>query len=265
MGKYLVSAIVSLKEDTVYPISVLIWRLRNVLRLLVIYALWLGIIGVDQRFLGYSSTAVLSYILLTLMVQALVFSSRTIDVTEMISSGDLSNFLLRPINFFRYFFVLDLSNKVLNLFFSFFEFFLFVLFFKPPFYLQMDLVRIISFVILLILALLIYFYINLILGFIAFFAPENTWAPRFLFFMIVGFLAGELFPLDLLPTNLFKALMLTPFPYLIYFPIAVYLGRFALGTIVSYFLVMVFWLVFLYHSSLYLWQRGLKSNEAWGK
>lgn len=265
MKKYYLACLVSLKEDTVYPLSILTWRIRNILRLFVVYALWSGIASETQSFLGYSSSAIISYVLLTLIVQAVVFSSRTIDVTEMISSGDLSNFLLKPINLFRYFFALDLGNKTLNLVFSLFEFWFFLIFFKPTLLGPASLPHLFLFLLSLILALLIYYFINLALGFIAFFAPENTWAPRFLFFMTVGFLAGELFPLDLLPPILFRFLMLTPFPYLIYFPIAVYLGKIDLGSLTTYSLVIIVWLFLLRFLTVWLWQRGLKANEAWGR
>ncbi len=265
MKKYWTALTVSLKEDTVYPLSILTWRVRNILRLFVVYALWSGITSETQNFLGYSSSAILSYVLLTLIVQAVVFSSRTIDVTEMISSGDLSNFLLKPINLFHYFFALDLGNKTLNLVFSFFEFCLFLIFLKPPLFFSATPTRFFLSLLFLILALLIYFFINLALGFITFFAPENTWAPRFLFFMAVGFLAGELFPLDLLPRIFFRVLMLTPFPYLIYFPIAVYLRKFDLGSLAFYSMIIVVWLFLLYFLTVRLWHRGLKSNEVWGR
>lgn len=265
MKKYWRSLILALKEDTVYTLSVAAWRVRTVMRVLIVYALWSSFLYSYNTFAGYSKTSLLSYILLTMMVQAIVFSSRTIDVSADISSGDLTNILLKPINYFKYYLAQDLGNKAMNFAFSVVEFSLFIYVFKPPFFFQNNWSILLTFSLLMILSTLIYYFINLILGFLAFYNPENVWAPRFLFFMILDFLAGAIFPLDILPPVIFKGLMLTPFPYFLYFPIAVYLGKFQGASLLFYSSIGLFWLVFLGWVATRLWRLGLKAYEAWGR
>ena len=100
---------ISLKTDTVYIASVLAWRIRSVLRVLVVYVLWSSLLLSYGSVSDYSRTALLSYVLLTMIVQAVVFSSRTIDISNDISSGDLTNILLKPISYFKYYFLLFIS------------------------------------------------------------------------------------------------------------------------------------------------------------
>ena len=257
--------VVSLKGDTVYIASVLAWRIRSVLRVLVVYVLWSSLLLSYGSVSDYSRTALLSYVLLTMIVQAVVFSSRTIDISNDISSGDLTNMLLKPVNYFKYYLAQDLGNKAMNLVFSLAEFSLFIYFFKPPLFLQSDLVLSGISILLLVLAVFIYYFLNIILGFFSFYNPENVWAPRFLFFVIVDFLAGSLFPLDILPPMFFKLLMLTPFPYFLYFPIAVYLGKFIGVSLVFYSFIGLVWLFVLSRLAVVLWRRGLKAYEAWGR
>ena len=245
--------------------SVLAWRIRSVLRVLVVYVLWSSLLFDYGSVSHYSRATLLSYVLLTMIVQAVVFSSRTIDISNDISSGDLTNILLKPINYFKYYLAQDLGNKAMNLVFSLAEFSLFIYFFKPPLFLQSGLVLLGMFILLLIFAVFMYYFINIILGFLAFYNPENVWAPRFLFIMIVDFLAGSLFPLDILPPTIFKLLMLTPFPYLLYFPTAVYLGKFTGLSLVFYSFIGVIWLFALSRLATVLWRRGLKAYEAWGR
>lgn len=264
MKKYWAALVISLKEDTVYSLSVLAWRVRTVLWVLVVYILWSSFL-VGGGFGLYSRSQILSYILLTIVVRTVVFSSRTIDVSANIASGDLSNLLLKPINYFKYYLSQDLGNKGLNLIFSFFEFAAFLYFFKPPFLVQKGAGPVAAFFLALLLAIFIYYFVNILQGFLAFYIPENVWAPRFLFFMSVDFLAGGLFPLDLLPAWAFKALMLTPFPYLLYFPSAVYLGRFAGFEFVYYSGLALAWLLFLFFLAQSAWYKGLKVYEAWGR
>lgn len=263
--KYWFSAVVSLKGDTVYIASVLSWRVRSVLRVLVVYVLWSSLLLGYGSVSHYSRTTLLSYVLLTMIVQAVVFSSRTIDISNDISSGDLTNILLKPVNYFKYYLAQDLGNKAMNLVFSIVEFSLFIYFFKPTLFLQPNLVLLGVSILLLILAGFIYYFLNIILGFLAFYNPENVWAPRFLFFMIVDFLAGSLFPLDILPPMFFKLLMLTPFPYFLYFPISVYLGKFTGGSLVLYSFIGLMWLFVLSRLAVILWRLGLKAYEAWGR
>lgn len=265
MKKYWVSLKTGLKEDVVYPASVLAWRVRVVLRVLVIYILWDSLLLGTAGFAGYSRSQLLTYILLTILVQTLVLSSRTINVGTMISSGDLSNFLLKPVSFFRYFFALDLGNKGMNLAFSVLEFSLFFYFFRPPLVLTLRPFELASAFAVAILALFLYFYVNLALGFVTFFSPENTWAPRFLFFMVLEFLAGALFPLDILPRGLYRILMLTPFPYFLYFPTAALLGRFRWVELIFYGLCGLLWFIIFRKLAEVLWRRGLSAYEAWGR
>jgi len=257
--------VVSLRGDTVYIASVLSWRVRSVLRVLVVYVLWSSMLSGYGYVSHYSRNTLLSYVLLTMIVQAVVFSSRAIDISSDISSGDLTNILLKPINYFKYYLAQDLGNKAMNLVFSLVEFSLFIYFFKPPLFLQSDLVLLGISILLLILAVFIYYFLNITLGFLAFYNPENVWAPRFLFFVIVDFLAGSLFPLDILPPTLFKLLMLTPFPYFLYFPIAVYLGKFTGVSLIFYSIIGMAWLFALSRLAVVLWRHGLKAYEAWGR
>lgn len=265
MRKYWYSLVAGLKEDTVYTLSVLAWRVRSIMQILVVYILWSSFLVGPSGFAGYSRPHLLTYVLLTMVTRTIVFSSRTIDVSDMISGGDLSNFLVKPVNFFKYFFSLDLGNKAMNLAFSIFEFSIFIYVFRPPFFLPNNVLVIIIFALLLVLATFIYFFINMCLGFLAFYTPENVWAPRFLFFMILDFMVGGLFPLDILPDFMFKLLMLTPFPYFLYFPIAVYLGKFTGWAFLAYGFVGIFWAFILLRLTVYLWEVGLRAYGAWEK
>ena len=168
MAKYYASLVTALKSDTTYVLSVLAWRVRNVLRVLVIYVLWLSILSFYPAFSGYSTDSILTYILLAMMVQAVVFSSRTIDVSNDISSGDFSNILLKPIDYFKYYLAQDTGNKFMNFSFSFFEFLAFLYIFKPPLFIQTSGNLVILFFICLIISTFIYYYANMIFSLLAF-------------------------------------------------------------------------------------------------
>jgi len=95
------------------------------------------------------------------------------------------------------------------------------------------------------------------LSFIGFWSKE-TWAPRFLFFIIVSFLSGMYFPLDIVPRAIYNILILTPFPYLLFIPLKIYLGQVDLNFILRGLLLSLFWIYLLNIFMKNLWNKGLK-------
>jgi ABC-2 type transport system permease protein len=208
----------------------------------------------------------LTYVFLVLIVRAFVLSSRAIDVSGEIARGELANYLLKPISFFKYYFTKDLSSKSLNLIFAFFEIIILFLILKPPIYLQTDTFFLVGFMIAVVLAIVMYFILTMITSFVPFWIPEAAWGVNFLFTAIfVEFFSGSIFPLDILPEAFYTGVSYTPFPYLIYFPIQIYLGQVNLSAMLRGFTVMMVWigvLVILMNS---LWLKGLRVFQAHGK
>jgi ABC-type uncharacterized transport system permease subunit len=61
------------------------------------------------------------------------------------------------------------------------------------------------------------FFINMLFGFLAFWAPD-VWAPRFLFFVIMFFVSGSTFPLDIYPEIVVKYCRIPHSPTSSFFP-----------------------------------------------
>src|SRR3990167_5333150 len=93
---------VSWSNGLVYRLNFVMWRVRVVVQLLSVYFLWLAIFGQTENAFGYSRAEMLTYIILIGLIRSLVFSSRSIDAQEEISSGNLSNYLVKPVNYFNY-------------------------------------------------------------------------------------------------------------------------------------------------------------------
>lgn len=264
MKKYYIIARNTWDEMLTYRVSFIMWRLRNVIQLLTIYFLWSVILPTGKTLLGYSQSLMLTYILGTSLLDSIVLSSRTYAVGEEINNGNLMNFLLRPINYFMYWFSKDLGDKFMNLCFSTVELILIFIILKPPFFIQTNPFYILPFIFSIILSLFMYFFINFLLGLIGFWSPE-IWAPRFIFITLLGFFAGSLFPLDILPRAVYEILRLLPFTYLLYFPLKIYLGQLSFLEIVTGLSVSVFWTFAIYFIVRTVWQKGLKNYTAYGR
>lgn len=264
MKKYLIIAKNMIDETVSFRLNFVMWRVRVILQILTLYFLWLSILPQNASFLGYSQSLMITYILGTSILSAFVLASRSHSIGDEINKGDLSNFLLKPLNYFLYHFARDLGDKFMNLIFSAAE--LTILFFilKPPLFIQTDPLYLLLAIITAVFALILYFFINFLLGLIGFWSPE-VWAPRFIFFIVITFFAGGLFPLDILPKSIFEIFQFLPFTYLLYFPLKIYLGQLAFTEIFRGITVSFVWIILMFLIVKSVWNIGLKLYTAQGR
>lgn len=267
MNKYLSVFKISFQQEFVYRINFIMWRVRNLLRFFLVFFLWDTVFSDPNRVLfGYDRSMILTYVFGLLIIRGFVFSARSFEAAGEISRGDLSNYLVKPLSYFKYWLSRDMSSKVLNLVFAVFETIILFLILKPPFFVQKDPVFLIGFLFALILATFIYFVMLFLTSSIPFWVPEAGWGAHFLVSVIlVEFLSGALFPLDVLPGVIQKIINYTPFPYLLFFPIQIYLGKISGPLMFRGILVSLFWAVILWIIFNSVWKRGLKVYQAHGR
>jgi len=265
MRKYFQVIKITFQAIFVYRLNFILWRFRALVQLLVLYFLWLAVIPEGTTLFGYDQAKILTYILGTSIVRSFILSSRSVDAAGEIASGALANFLLRPINYLKYWFSKDIADKILNLFFSIIGIFLILILLRPPIIIQNNPMIIFLTIVTIILGIILYFYLSFLLSMVAFWTPENVWPPRFLSMIIIEFLAGSLFPLDILPVGVFKALKLLPFTYLLFFPLNVYLGKLTTQEIFTGVLISIFWIIVFWQLAKALFRLGLRNYVAWGR
>lgn len=245
MSKYLAVFNVTWENMLVYRLNFALWRVRSVLQLLVIYFIWWTVFQTNEKIFGYTESSILTYVLVTAVIRAMITSSRVMDVSSHINEGSIVNFLVRPLNFVAFYFTRDLSDKLLNIFFVIFEVTLLIMLLKPQFILQKDISTLGLFILATLLGLILFFCLSFILGLLAFWL-ENAWGPYFLLFVLFEGLGGTLFPIDVLPKEIAQVLLLTPFPYFVYFPAKLYLGSLSSTEIMWGFIALCFWIVSLW-------------------
>ena len=267
MKKYLSVFRISFQQEFAYRANFVMWRVRNVLRIFLVFFLWDSIFSDPGRTLfGYDRSKILTYVFGILIVRAFVLSARAADVAGEIANGDLSNYLLKPVSYFKYWLTRDLSSKVLNMGFAGVEALLLFFVLKPPFFIQTQMAPLVIFAASLFLAMFIYFTLLFITSAVPFWMPEMAWGAHFLMTVIfIEFLSGALFPLDILPKGIQTVLSYTPFPYLLFFPLQVYLGRVVGAEALKGILVSGVWLVILWFAMNAIWKRGLKAYQSHGR
>jgi len=266
MKKFFTIISTSMQMEFAYRFNFIMWRVRNVLRIFLVFFLWDAIYSSPDRILfGYSRAQMMTYVFGLIIVNAFVRSNRSGDVAGDISSGRINVDLLRPVNYFYYWFTRDISSKILNLGFAAIEAALLFFLLKPEFFLQTNPFTWIFFILALFLAMIVYFLITFLTSALPLWHPEIAWGARFLFGMIfVEFLSGALFPLDVLPQSIQSVINWTPFPYLIFFPIQVYLGKVGGIVLLKGLLVTGAWVGILWVTLNRIWEKGLKTYQAYG-
>jgi len=260
MRKYLTVFTTTVKEYAAYRLNFLLWRFRAVLNLIVIFFLWNAVLEKQNTFGNYGKESLLTYIILVNLIINFVLGTRTAEIAGEINNGDIINILLKPVSFFKFYWMRDLADKAVNIFFAILEVALLVYFFKIPLITPHN---ILLFIVLFIVGTLISFFINLMLSFIAFWTTE-VWAPRFVFFMVVSFLSGSFFPLDLLPKPVYYAMLATPFPYLYYLPTKILVGQ--TDKIIYFEVLMAFvWLLLAWLLTRLMWNKGNRNFSFWGR
>jgi ABC-2 type transport system permease protein len=257
---------ISWSNGFVYRLNFVMWRVRSVIQLLVVYFLWLAIFKEGGTIVGYDRSMILTYVLGTAILRSFVLGSRSQDIGREIASGDLNNFLLRPLNYFGNWLSRDLADKVLNLIFVAIELIILILLLQPSIIIQTQVFYVASFLFASFIALLIYFFLSFLISSITFWYPEHSgWPARFLLFVIIEFLSGGLFPLDIFPKAAFNILRLLPPAYFLFYPLQIYLGRLSIQEVLSTLLIMFSWLAILIFISRLVWHKGLKVYGAYGR
>jgi ABC-2 type transport system permease protein len=82
--------------------------------------------------------------------------------------------------------------------------------------------------------------------------------------VIMEVAGGAIIPLSFFPGVLQKLLMVLPFPYMIYLPMQIYLGKIPLSGVPFEFIKESVWIMGLILLNLVIWKRGVRQYVSMG-
>ena len=263
MKKYLTAYAIALQQVLQRRSSLLMDRLGGVAILLSLYYFWRALLGSSRSFLGYTPEQMLSYVLVMNVLRSFVFTGRGWELVGDISTGRISSYLVRPINYHGYSLALDLAQKTVHLFAALFEIGVLILVIGAPIYVPHAWQTWLLFTAAVGASSLLFFFLEFMVSSLAFWTSESG-GPLFCFELFLQFAAGAFFPLDVLPKALQRALAMTPFPYMVFFPINIYLERFSAAEAAKTLAVQAAWLIACVWAARALWRVGLDNYAAEG-
>lgn len=263
MKKYIQLIKLSWQNGFVYRISLLMWRFRQFLSSLMAMTVWTVIYQTQSAVLGYDQDQMITYIFLSAFLQSFILATALNSLSSRVYSGEISSLLLKPVSLFGYLAMEDIADKLRNIAFIVIESSLLFLLFLPAIPMP-TLGHFVLFVLAAFMGAILNFIINLLFGSIGFWSPD-TWGPKFMFFIMVEFTAGKLFPLDILPPMIRNIVYMTPFPYFSFVQTQIFLGRLSNLEIFKNLGILSIWIVGLYILNRWIWQRGLRDYAAAGQ
>jgi ABC-2 type transport system permease protein len=206
----------------------------------------------------------ISYYLLTTVVDALTaVNEDDWQIAADIKDGQISQFLLKPIDYLLYRLCLFVSGRITYLAVATVPLVIFIFCLRQYFVLPADWWTVGWFLFSILLTALLQFFMSYTMAMLAFWVLEVS-TFIFILFAFEYIASGHLFPVDILPRYLERLLYFTPFPYQLYFPISIYMGKAAGQDLFLGLMAQLFWVGAAYGLARFMWQRGIKKYSAVG-
>ncbi len=267
MRKYWHVIGIGLQSNLTYRFNYLTRTLFSFIPLFAMLSLWRTIYASNQGAAvqnGFTQAQMIFYYMLVAVVD--VFTAVNEDdwqIAADIREGNISQFLLKPVDYLWYRLCLFFSGRLAFIMMAIVPLAIFIFCFRAYFVVPVNGVALVVFPLSLLLTALLQFFISYAMAMLAFWLLEIS-TFIFILFAFEYLASGHLFPLALLPAPVFHALLFTPFPYLLYFPISVYMGKLTGGELWLGLGIQAAWVLLAYGLARFLWGRGIKKYSAFG-
>src|SRR6185436_19334570 len=174
-----------------------------------------------------------------------------------IREGAINQFLLKPIDYLTYRLCLFASGRMIYVAVAAIPVTLFIVFQRQYWVAPRDGLTLGLFIVSLTLTALLQFFISYTMALLAFWVLEIS-TFIFIVFAFEYIAGGHLFPLDILPPMLTKLLFLTPFPYQMFFPVSIYVGKITGAQMYQGLVVQTCWVIAFYFIARLFWIRGIR-------
>ena len=261
---------IALEERLVYRGDFALGTLMRFLPIITQIFLWWAVFESVRNeggsdIVGYRFEDMVAYYLLAMVTRA--FSSMpglASGIALQVRNGEIKKFLIQPIDMVGFLLLNRIAHKLAYYSVALLPF-AFVFFLCRRYFLDgwPDAWTMLAFVLSLIMAFLLGFFLEMSIGLIAFWFLEVT-SLLFVTMLFNFFLSGHMFPLDMLPEPWNQIVDLMPFRYLAYFPSAVFLGKVTGSELVEGLCMQAAWLLFFIVTARLMFRFGVKRYSGFG-
>jgi ABC-2 type transport system permease protein len=212
----------------------------------------------------YDYGLMIYYYLLVILVSNLVVPTEDeFQIAADIREGQINALLTKPMSYLAYRTSIFLSGRLVYSFVTLPPIALIFIYFREYVVLPTDPLVYVLTVISTVMAAFIQFFITYSLAMFAFWILEIS-TIVFIVYSFEYFLGGQMFPIDIMPAGVHAVLKWLPFYYELFFPVAIFLGRFNGTGLARGLAIQTGWLLLTWMWARFMWQRGLGHYQAVG-
>lgn len=262
---------ISLEERLVYRGDFALGTLMRFLPLVTQIFLWQAVfsamvvsVGGGNDIAGYTFRDMIAYYLLTTVSRA--FSSMpglASGIARDIRDGTVKKYLVQPIDMLGFLFLGRIAHKLVYYGVALGPFALVFYLCRGFFSGWPDATTMAAFMLSLLMAFLLGFFLESTIGLIGFWFLEVN-SLLFVYMLFSFFFSGHMFPLDMLPGGLGELVRLLPLQYLAYSPAAIFLGKITGVELVQALAIQFAWVVFFFGASRVAFHRGARRYAGYG-
>jgi ABC-2 type transport system permease protein len=267
VNKYWHAINIGFQNHLTYRFNFLARTLFGFIPLLAVVYLWRTIFaGKDAgaTVATFTLAEMTSYYLIVTIVDALTaVNEDDWQIAADIKDGNISQFLLKPVDYLYFRFCLYLAGRLTYMTVAALPIGLLICSLREFFVLPPDALTFGLFLVSLLMTALLQFLLSYAMAMLAFWVLEVS-TFIFILYAFEYIASGHMFPLGILPPAVRQALFFTPFPYQLYFPVGVYMGKINGTELVQGLVMQAGWVVVAYSLARFAWQRGIRKYSAVG-
>lgn len=261
MKKLLIFIKLSISSAIEYRGDILLYVFGNITQPMVILLIWLAI-SKSSGTLPISQNELIVYYLLVIILHLITSTWGAIFITSDIRLGKLSPFLTKPASYLLHQIGNNIGEKLIKAIYTIPLVIILGLIFHATLP-ELSFISLIIFIISCFLSATIMFMIDICIGICAFWM-ETTESLEDLFDMLLHLFSGRLAPLFMLPIFMQNIAFITPFRYLLSFPIEIITGKISPTQVVIGIGFQLFWLTLSIFVYKVLWGKGIRRYTAVG-
>ena len=248
------------KRVMVYRAARFIW-LINAAFPLVMMSIW-STLANDGAISGYTSADFIAYYLIAILVQRITSCNMVPDIENTIRTGELSAYLLRPIDVIHHFLAQMVTLHAANIPIIAAPVIIAIMLI-PGAHLSISATSLLVFSVSCLMGFVFEFLAQYIIGGLSFWITQARGISG-TFLLAKSLMDGYVIPLALFPTNVRTVLYLLPFQSSVATPVGVITGKLTITQAMSNVIVSAIWISLIALVGRLLWRKGLQLYSAVG-
>jgi ABC-2 type transport system permease protein len=265
LAKYAKVFDIGLQNTFVYRWNFLLRSLFGLVPLAGTVLLWRSIFSQRAGTVGgYDYRGMVWYFLLTLLAENLITPTEDEwQIAADIREGQMSAFLVKPLNYLTYRFTLFASYRLLYTIVTLVPVAAILWYFRGLMTVPASALTWVLAGVSLVMAGLIQFFIAYSLAMLAFWILEIS-TIVFILYSFEYFLSGRIFPLDIMPAWMQSTMHVLPFTYEMFFPIAIFMEKTKGADLWSGLAIQTGWVLATWGIAHFAFSRGVRHYQAVG-